>query len=114
MKRLALCLGVCLLFAGCGGDKVVCTMEQEVAGTKMTMEITGPVKDGKISSATSKIVAEFKDEKSAKEYYETVKDEGAKISGKKVTVEEKSEGDGKSYTKKEFTEQAENMGFKCK
>lgn len=114
MKKLALGLGVCLLFAGCGGNKVVCTMDQEIAGTKMTMEISAPVKDGKIKSATSKITAEFKDEKTAKEYYETVKSEGAKISGKKVTLEEESKNDGEAYTKEKFIKEMEDTGFKCK
>lgn len=114
MKRVLFGLGLCLLFAGCGGNKVVCTASQESDGTKMTIEVTAPVKDGKITSATTKMVAEFKTKELAEQYCDLMGDsEGVKCDGKKVTIEEKTE-DQEAIKKADFIKQAEDEGFKCK
>lgn len=113
MRKGLLVLGACLLCAGCG-NKVVCTMSQESNGTKMSVEVSAPVKDGKITSATTKMTTEFKTKELAEQYCSLMKDsEGVKCDGKKVIIES-TEETGESIKKADFIKSAEDEGFKCK
>lgn len=109
MKKVVLGLGICLLFAGCGGNKVVCTRTEEAGDEKVTMEISATLKDGNVTKATTTM--EFSTEDTAKEYAKYMT--GSKRSGKKVTSEEEAPANEK-VSKKEFIESMEDSGFKCK
>ena len=115
MKKLLLVLVAVFCLTGCG-EKVVCTTTQDIEGAKLTGEITAPVKDGKVSSAKALLTAEFKSEKLAKEYYESIKDEydNVKRNGKKVTAEEKEESGNEKIKKADFIKSMKAMGYKCK
>ena len=114
MKKLLLVLVAVFCLTGCG-EKVVCTTTQKIDGAKITSEITAPVKDGKISSAKALITTEFENEKSAKAYYENVKDQydNVKRNGKKVTAEQK-ENETEKIKKADFIKLMESMEYKCK
>ncbi len=109
MRKFALCLGICLLFAGCGGNKVVCTRTEEMGDEKVTMEIAASLKDGNVTKVTTTM--EFSNEDTAKQYAKYMT--GSKRSGKKVVAEEEAPANEK-VTKKEFIESMEDSGLKCK
>ena len=109
MKKVVLGLGICLLFAGCGGNKVVCTRTEGNDDEKVTMEMAATLKDGNVTKVTTTM--EFSNEDTAKQYAKYMT--GSKRNGKKVVSEEEAPKDEK-LTKKDFVKSMEDSGFKCK
>ncbi len=127
-----------LLLTGCGssGDKVVCTATESEGGMSMTAEVTAKLKDNKVDSAEAAIV--FDSEETASQYYgmlalvesfsEDGKKLGAKLDGKKVTIENfanviEEEADEEEGTeavkvigesKEDFIKLMEAEGYSCK
>ena len=113
MKKGLLVLGVCLLFAGCG-NKVVCTMTEEEDGIKGTMEVSAPVKDGKITKVDMTSTMEFDSKETAEAYCSLAKgNDKIKCNGKKVTMKDTMKYD-EAVKKDEFIKTAEKEGYKCK
>ena len=116
MKKLLIILTICLLVSGCGDKQIVCTSTKKVDETKVTIEISAPIKDNKVTDIKTKVINYFNTKEAAKAYCKNIKSSSnskIKCDGKKVIITNTSNSN-QSSNKDDFIKSAEKEGFKCK
>ena len=110
-----------LMVTGCGKEKLVCTNEQSYGTAKLNTEITVTFDKEYASKTTTKMLASFDEEATAKSFagnYKDKKEFTVKRDGKKVTVTQTTEFDKKEAKSEDNKKDAikkylQESGFKC-